>query len=249
MSILTRTEGRVLVISMQREAKRNAIDAEMTLGLDAALNRLDDDDSLWAGVLTGTTTVFSAGTDLAVGPGPPTERGGPYGIIRRKRRRPLVAAVEGPALGGGLEIVLACDLVVAASDARLGLPEVSRGVLATCGGLFRGPRALPLNVAKELVLTGRPLSAQRALGFGLVNEVTEPGGALAAGTALAQLVCANAPVSVSESLRALDEYVSTGDEAGWAATERAIAAVMATEDSRQGRAAFLEGRPPRWQGR
>ncbi len=145
MSVATRTEGRVLVISMQREAKRNAIDAAMTAGIDAALNRLDDDASLWAGVLTGTATVFSAGTDLAVGPGPPTDRGGPYGIIRRKRRRPLIAAVEGPALGGGLEIVLACDLVVAASDARLGLPEVSRGVLATCGGLFRGPRALPLN--------------------------------------------------------------------------------------------------------
>ena len=121
----TRREGRLLVISMRREAKRNAINREMADQLDAALNQLDDDDSLWAGVLTGTDSIFCAGSDLTCNGDYITERGGEYGIIRRVRRKPLVAAVEGSALGGGLEIVLSCDLVVASSAARFGLPEVS----------------------------------------------------------------------------------------------------------------------------
>ena len=136
---------------------------------------------LWAGVLTGTTDVFSAGSDLTAGGDYLTARGGEYGIIRRRRRKPLIAAVEGPALGGGLEIVLACDLVVAASTARFGLPEVSIGVVPTCAGLFRAPRALPLNVARQLILTGRPIDARRAYEVGFVNVLTEPGGALAGG--------------------------------------------------------------------
>ena len=157
--VTRRRDGHVLVISMQRQAKRNAIDRAMADALDAALNELDDDEDLWAGVLTGTTDVFSAGSDLTAGGDYVTDRGGEYGIIRRLRRKPLIAAVEGPALGGGLEIVLACDLVVASRTARFGLPEVSIGVVPTCAGLFRAPRALPLNVARQLILTGRPIEA------------------------------------------------------------------------------------------
>ena len=134
-----RRDGAVLIVSMERAAKRNAIDRAMADALDAALNELDDDDQLWAGVLTGTADVFSAGSDLTAGGDYRTVRGGEYGIIRRRRRKPLVAAVEGPALGGGLEIVLACDLVVAATTARFGLPEVRIGVVPTCAGLFRAP--------------------------------------------------------------------------------------------------------------
>ena len=162
-----RREGHVLVISMERVAKRNAIDRAMADALDDALNELDDDHDLWAGVLTGGTDVFSAGSDLTAGGDYSTPRGGEYGIIRRRRRKPLVAAVEGPALGGGLEVVLACDLVVAASTARFGLPEVTIGVVPTCAGLFRAPRALPLNVARQLILTGRPIEAARGLRVGL----------------------------------------------------------------------------------
>ena len=130
-----------------------------------SLDRLDDDPELWVGVLTGTPSVFSAGTDLASAGGgsPTTDRGGEYGVIRRNRTKPLIAAVEGPALGGGFEIVLACDLVVAARDASFGLPEVKRGLVPTCGGLFRTSRALPLNVAKEMLLTGDRLMPDRAL--------------------------------------------------------------------------------------
>jgi enoyl-CoA hydratase len=170
--VVTRREERVLIISMVRGAKRNAIDRTMADALDDALNELDDDAGLWAGILTGTTEVFSAGSDLTAGGDYVTSRGGEYGIIRRRRRKPLIAAVEGPALGGGLEIVLACDLVVAARTARFGLPEVGIGVVPTCAGLFRAPRALPLNLARQLILTGRPIEAQRAYEVGLVNVLT-----------------------------------------------------------------------------
>jgi enoyl-CoA hydratase/carnithine racemase len=236
------------VITLRREEKRNAIDEETALGIDSALNELEDDDELWVGIITGGTTIFSAGTDLRVGSGAGTDRGGPYGIIRRRRSKPLIAAVEGFALGGGMEIVLACDLVVASSTASFGLPEVRRGLLALYGGVFRSARALPLNVAKEIVLTGDPIDAARAERLGLVNAVTEPGAALAGALALADRICANAPVAVRRSLELL-ESCTAPDESAWSSTSRAMEAVMASEDAREGRHAFLEGRPPQWRGR
>ena len=129
---------------------------------------------------------FSAGTDLAVGAGPPTPRGGGYGVVRRDRATPLIAAVEGLAYGGGFEIVLACDLVVAARTARFALPETARGLVANCGALFRAPRALPLNIAREMLLTGDPLDAERAWSLGLVNRLVEPGTAEQAALELAE---------------------------------------------------------------
>jgi enoyl-CoA hydratase/carnithine racemase len=241
-------QGRVLVVSMQREEKRNAIDEEMALGIDGALNELEDDDELWVGVITGGTSVFSAGTDLRVGSGPGTERGGPYGIIRRERSKPLIAAVEGPAFGGGMEIVLACDLVVASRHATFGLPEVRRGLLALYGGVFRSARALPLNVAKEIVLTGDPIDAGRAERHGLVNVLTEPGAALDGALELAGRICANAPVSVRQSLKLL-EACTAPDEMAWSWSNSAMDVIMASDDAQEGRRAFLEHRPPRWRGR
>ena len=249
MGVSTERRGRVLVVSMQREAKRNAIDRELADAIDAALNELEDDPELWVGVLTGTSTVFSAGTDLSQPASPATERGGEYGVIRRRRAKPLVVAVEGYALGGGMEIVLAADLVVASTSARFGLPEVARGTLPTCGGLFRTARALPLNIARELLLTGEPLTADRAAALGFVNRVTQPGGAVEAAVALAEQICRNAPVSVRQSLWALEQSVAADDARGWDATAQATAAVRATEDNREGRTAFFEKRPPNWQGR
>lgn len=247
--VRTERQGRILVIQMFREHKRNAIDAAMTRALDRALNELEDDPELWCGVLTGTPLAFSAGTDLAVGAGEPTQRGGSYGLIRRTRRTPLVAAVEGLALGGGFELVLSCDMVVAGESARFALPEVARGVIPTCGGLFRGWQALPLPLAKELVLTGRELSAPRAAAFGLVNEVVPDGQALSAAVALADLVCANSPVAVSESLQAIDAVVADMQRAGWASTDAALAKVLESNDHREGIEAFLKKRQPRWTGR
>src|SRR5829696_2862634 len=152
--VRTEVSGHVLVVTMQREAKRNAVDRAMADALDDAFNRLEDDDDLWVGVLSGSDRFFSAGSDLTAGGDYVTERGGEYGLVRRHRAKPLIAAVEGPALGGGFELVLACDLVVAGRTARFGLPEVCIGVVAACGALFRAPRQLPLNVARQLVPTG-----------------------------------------------------------------------------------------------
>lgn len=241
--------GRLLVVRMCREAKRNAVNRQLADELDAAFNLLEDDDGLWAGVLTGTGSVFCAGSDLTAGGDYVTERGGEYGLIRRRRRKPLIAAVEGPALGGGLELVLACDLVVASRTARFGLPEVSRGVVASCGALFRAPHALPANLARELLLTGEPIDADRAREAGLVNVVTEPGGAVPAAVALGERICANAPVAVQASLVAVNRWLAAAEEFGWQVTADAVAAIGASEDYREGIAAFLEKRPPRWTGR
>jgi len=248
---VTRVErvGRVLVVEMRRAAKRNAVDRVLADELDAAFNLLEDDPELWAGVLTGSGGVFSAGSDLTSGGDYVTERGGEYGLIRRRRTKPLVAAVEGPALGGGLELVLACDLVVADGSAVFGLPEVCRGLVPTCGGLFRGPSALPVNLAKEMVLTGEPVGARRAYEAGLVNRIAEDGGARAAAVALAERICANSPVAVRESLRAMDHYLAVDDDLGWEATDRAQTAIRESADAEEGIAAFLEKRPPVWPAR
>ncbi|HZZ46901.1 MAG TPA: enoyl-CoA hydratase-related protein [Pseudonocardia sp.] len=241
-------QDRVLVVTIDRPSRRNAIDRATADGLDAALNRLDDDPELWAGVITGAGGFFCAGSDLRANRDYFTERGGEYGVVRRERRTPLIAAVEGFALGGGMEIALACDLVVAASDARFGLPEVTIGVLPTCGGLFRGPRALPANVARELVLTGDPMSATRMYELGFVNRLTEPGDSLAGAIQLAERICRNAPVAVQACVRALDDAL--GDDAvGWSGTELAKDAAMDSADAAEGVSAFLEKRPPSWSGR
>ena len=251
MTVSTEVHERVLVVRIEREEKRNAIDQAVADGIGAALDRLDDDPELWVGIITGTPTVFSAGSDLGSSRdgSARTERGGEYGVIRRDREKPLIAAVEGPALGGGFEIVLSCDLVVAASTASFGLPEVKRGLVPTCGGLFRTPRALPLNVAKEMLLTGDRLSPARAHALGLVNEVTEPGEAVAGALALAARICAVGPVGARASLRALERTVAERDELGWEATGTATDAIRASDDIREGMAAFFEKREPRWTGR
>ena len=247
--VASRRDGHVAIISMQRPAKRNAIDRAMADALDGALNELDDDEDLWAGVLTGTADVFSAGSDLTAGGDYVTDRGGEYGIIRRTRRTPLIAAVEGPALGGGLEIVLACDLVVASTAARFGLPEVGIGVVPTCAGLFRSPWALPLNLARQLILTGRPIDAQRAYEVGFVNVLAEPGAALGEAVGLAQMICRNAPLSVQACLAAVTAVVATDDELGWQVTGEALRVAARSADAREGVAAFLEKRAPEWTGR
>ncbi|MFP5068222.1 enoyl-CoA hydratase-related protein [Pseudonocardia nantongensis] len=245
----TERRGHVLIVRMRRPEKRNAVDAGMTAALDEALNTLDDDPDLWCGVLAGDAQAFSAGTDLAAGSGGPTPRGGNYGVVRRDRRTPLIAAVEGVAYGGGFEIVLACDLVVAGRDARFALPEVARGLVANCGALFRAPRPLPLNVAKELLITGRPIGAERAYALGLVNDLVGVGTAEQAAIVLAEQVCRNSPLAVSVSLRALERVVAEPDDRGWTATEVASAAIENSADRAEGVAAFLEKREPRWTGR
>jgi enoyl-CoA hydratase/carnithine racemase len=241
--------GRILVIAIDRPEKRNAINAEVTEGIDAALNELDDNPDLWAGVITGTPTMFSAGTDISSRDARPTERGGEYGLIRRERVKPLIAAVEGNALGGGFEVALACDLIVASTTARFGLPEVQRGVIATSGALFRAMRALPINVAREMLIAGTVLSADRAFQLGLVSEVTQPEEACDAAVALAERICLASPFSVRQTLAAINRQLLDEDAAGWEATSIAVEAILASEDMKEGSAAFFEKRTPMWKGR
>jgi len=241
--------GRVLIVTMRREEKRNALNPAITAGIDAAMNQLEDDPELWCGILTGGPTVFSAGADLTIGPGDPTPRGGLVGLIRRQRSKPLIAAVEGLALGGGLELVFCCDLVVASTTAAFGLPEVKRGLMPDFGGAFRVARLLPPNVARELLLTGDRLSAERAERLGFVNVLAEPGGAIAAAIALAERICVNAPLAVRESLGIVNRVV-TGDEADlWEDTDAAHRRLLSTADVAEGVAAFFARRTPNWQGR
>ena len=247
-TVRTVRHDRVLEVRIDREAKRNAIDPETTAGIGAALDLLEDDPDLWAGVITGTTTCFSAGTDLRAGMSE-TERGGRYGVIRRARTKPLIAAVEGPALGGGMEIVLACDLVVASTTARFGLPEVSRGLVPTCAGMFRAPHALPVNVAHELLLTGDPIDAERAERLGFVNRLTAPGEAGAVALALAARIAENGPVAVRETMGVLHDLRAEREDRGFALTDRAEQVIRTADDTREGVAAFFEKRPPRWTGR
>jgi enoyl-CoA hydratase/carnithine racemase len=249
MTVTTERRGTILLVTIDRPARRNAIDPDTTAALDAALNELDDDPGLAAGVLAGTEVAFSAGTDLVDGPGKPTARGGNYGVVRRRRRTPLIAAVEGVAYGGGFEIVLACDLVVASRAARFALPETARGLVANCGALFRAPRALPRNVALEMLLTGEPLGAERAWSLGLVNRLVDPGSAVSAAIELAGTVAAHSPVAQAATLAAVAEIESLLDEPGWAATERASDLAKASDDAAEGVAAFREKRAPRWPGR
>lgn len=251
MTQLVTTEriDHIMVIRMCRENKRNSFDRALADALDAALNELDDDIDLWVGVLTGTPVVFSAGSDLTSRGDYDTERGGEYGLIRRRRRKPLIAAIEGFALGGGLELAMSCDMVVAAENARLGLPEVRRGLVPTSAGLFRAPSSLPVNVARELILTGEPMSARRGYEVGFVNVVTEAGGALDAAVDLARKVCLNGPVAVQACVREINDALNADDEAGWRATARAKEAIGASEDLHEGLRAFFEKREPKWIGR
>jgi len=247
-TVHTEVRGRVLVVRIDREAKRNAIDPAVTEGIGAALDRLEDDPELWAGVITGTANVFSAGTDMRAGMSE-TERGGQYGIIKRRRLKPLIAAVEGFALGGGMEVVLACDLVVASTTATFGLPEVHRSLVPICAGVFRSVRALPLNVAKEMLLTGDPIDVDRAERIGLVNRIVAPGTALDEAVALAERISRNGPVAVRETMRILDGLVADDDARGWELTAVAEQAIYGAEDTREGVTAFFERREPRWTGR
>jgi len=249
MSVETYRHNRVLVVKMTRPEKRNALNSQMTAGIDAAMNELEDNKDLWCGILTGTDSVFSAGADLAEGgPGQPTKRGGKVGLIHRKRSKPLIAAVEGPALGGGLELVLCCDLVIASSTAVFGLPEVRLGAVPDLGGSFRISRFLPANIAREILITGNKLTAERAERLGFVNAVTEPGKALFSALALAEKICENSPLAVSEALGIFNTKVSDAESEDWRRTDDALARLIQTNDIKEGLTAFFEKRCPKWTG-
>jgi enoyl-CoA hydratase len=246
--------GRVALITIDRPEARNAVNGAVAEGLEAAVTRLEDDDALWAGVITGRGPAFCAGADLkeiAAGRADAlhTERGGFAGITRLPRAKPLIAAVDAPALAGGCEIVLTCDLVVASRAATFGVPEVKRALVAGAGGLFRLPRVLPRTIALELALTGDPITAERAYALGMVNALVEPGEAVAAALALAERICANAPRAVQASRDLVLRGLLADDAENWAMTDAALPVVMQGEDFAEGPRAFIEKREPVWTGR
>lgn len=246
--------GRVGLITIRRPEARNAINVEVAHGIEDALDKLEDDESTWAAVLAAEGPVFCAGADLKVVAAGGladlfTDRGGFAGIAARSRAKPLIAAVDGPALAGGCEVALACDLIVASTSARFGLPEVKRSLVAAGGGLFRLTRVLPRNVALELILTGDPIDAARAYALGMVNRLVEPGEALTAALALAGVICENAPVAVQESRRTVVAIEDADEETARQQSLAALARVMQSEDFAEGPRAFVEKRPPQWTGR
>ena len=226
----------------------------MANGIEAGIDRIEEADDIWVGVITGTPPVFCAGADLKEinsgnAGGLQTKRGSFAGIVQRERTKPIIAAVDGPALAGGTEITLACDLIVASRSATFGIPEVKRSLVAGAGGLFRLGRKIPLNLAMECALTGDPITAEAAHHHGLVNVLTDDGGALDGAFALADRICANAPVAVPATRKIVLEATHAPDEIGWKLSTEGMMAAMGSEDFKEGLTAFIEKRPPNWTGR
>jgi enoyl-CoA hydratase len=242
----------VLVITLDRPEARNAVNQALASGVAAALDELDGDDTLHAGVLTGAGRGFCAGMDLKAfvrGESPYAGGRGFAGICERPSDKPLIAAVEGFALAGGLEIALACDLLVAARGARLGIPEAKRALVAAGGALRRLPQRVPLGIALEMALTGDPITAERGYELGLVNRLADPGAALDTALELADAIAQNGPLALAASKRILNESADWPDSEFFTRQAEITEPVMASEDAREGATAFAEKRAAVWQGR
>ena len=250
--VLVERRGAVQVVTINRPDARNALDRAVAEGVAAAVDELDASDDLRAGVLTGAGGTFSSGMDLKAflrGETPAIEGRGLCGITRTPPRKPVVAAVEGWALAGGFELVLACDLVVAARTARFGVPEVKRSLVAAGGAALQLPRRVPYAVAMELLLTGEPIDAERAAAVGLVNRVVEEGAALDAAVELATVIAGNGPLAVAVTKQIAAATNDWPVAEGWQRQDELTGPVFASEDAREGAAAFAERRAPVWRGR
>ena len=249
--LLTEVRDGVLIVTINRPEAKNAMNKAAAEGIAAAMDRLDAEDDLRVGILTGAGGTFCSGMDLKGflrGESPSVEGRGFGGIVQAPPKKPLIAAVEGYALAGGLELMIACDLVVANANAKFGIPEVKRGLVAAAGGVMMLHDQIPERIALELALTGEFIDAARAYELGLINRVTE-GSALEGALDLAAKIVANGPLAVRVSKAIVKE------SRGWPMDERykrqgeLIAPVFVSEDAREGSLAFAEKRAPNWKGR
>jgi crotonobetainyl-CoA hydratase len=246
--------GHIALLTLNRPEARNAISPEVSQAMAAALDEIEDDDALRAVVVTGAGEVFSAGADLKVvaqGRGMDIARGkgGFAGLATRDFPKPIIAAVNGPALAGGFEIVLSCDLVVAADTARFGIPEVQRGLMAAAGGLIRLPKRVPLAIALELAMTGDPIDASRALALGLVNRVVGRDRVVDEACSIADRIGENSPLAVRLSRRLVREAAEMPEADGWRRTNELVVEMFASGDAVEGATAFAEKRKPVWKSK
>jgi enoyl-CoA hydratase len=250
--VLVEHIDRIAIITINRPRARNAINYAVSAGVAQALEELDERADLAVGIITGAGGTFSSGMDLKAflaGETVSVEGKGLGGLTQCPPRKPLIAAVEGWALAGGCEVALACDLIVAASDAKFGIPEVKRGLVARAGGLVRLPRRIPAGIAMELALTGDPLPAADAHRLGLVNALTEPGKALDGARQLAARIAANGPLAVAATKQIVAQQHDWDMADAWDKQEPILRPAFQSEDAREGALAFTEKRAPVWKGR
>jgi enoyl-CoA hydratase/carnithine racemase len=251
-AVLTEQRGNVLLITINRPEVRNAVNAAVAAGIAGALEELDGDTELSVGILTGAGGFFCAGMDLGAfvkGESPWFGDRGFAGIAQRSARKPLIAAIEGFAVAGGMEIALACDLIVAARGAKMGIPEAKRSLIAAGGALLRLPKRMPYHVVMELALTGEPMLAERFHEFGLVNRLAEPGDAVEQALQLAVKLAENGPLALIASKRILQEQFDWSAAEMWEKQGAISGPVMTSEDAKEGASAFKEKRDPIWKGR
>ena len=253
--VLRERRGNVEILTINRPEARNAINGDVSLAMSAALDELADDAECWVVVITGSgDKAFSAGMDLKAfssgeGGAIMGASGGFGGITQRDFPKPIIAAVNGAALAGGFEIMLSCDLVVAADHATFGIPEAKRGLVAGAGGLIRLPKRLPIAIALELALTGDPIDAERAHALGLVNRVVPADALMDEALALAESIADNAPLAVRWSKHVMSSAAGVSEEEGWKLNAEAVGVVFSSADAMEGPVAFAEKRKPNWQGK
>ncbi len=245
------TDG-IMTVTLNRPEAKNAANKAVAVGVAAAMDRLDSDDSIRVAILTGAGGTFCAGMDLKAfvsGEMPMVEGRGFAGLTEATPRKPLIAAVEGYALAGGLELAISCDLIVAADNAKFGIPEVKRGLAAAAGGLMKLPRQIPSRVAMELAITGDFITAQRAYELGLVNQVVPAGTALEAAKVLAARIVANGPLAVAISKQVIQQSADWSADEMWKKQQDLVMPIFGSEDAMEGSIAFAEKRAPNWKGK
>jgi len=250
-AVLTEEDGGVLVITINRPEAKNAINADVAKGVAAALDVLDSRKDLAVGIITGAGGTFCSGMDLKgflKGEMPFVEGRGFAGIVERPPATPLIAAIEGYALAGGCEIALSADMIVASSEAKFGLPEPKRGLVAAAGGLMRLPKRIPFHIAMEMSLTGDFYGAEQLAAYGLINRIAEPGKALEAAKELAAKIAENAPLALAATKKIVVESASWAPEEMWARQNEISGPVFVSKDAQEGPAAFAQKRKPNWSG-